>query len=159
MTTGNERIYRKAINFDLLQAKIKEYYPNSRTKAYSDIKAFFKKNDFEWRQGSGYISKEPLSNADIYELSDRLHAALPWLKECVKEIDVTNIAGDVHSMKSMLEFAAIAQSTQVNKENEIPPSKKSIYQRISEIETQAANNGQPSKPPHTASKKENEPIL
>ena len=36
---------------------------------------------------------------------------------------------------------------------------KSIYQRISEIEAQAANNGQPSKPPHMANKKENEPTL
>ena len=152
MTADNERMYRKAINFDLSQTKIKEHYPSSRTKAYSDIKAFFEQNDFEWRQGSGYISKEPLSNADIIELTIRLHNTLPWLKECIKEIDVTNIAGDIHSMKSILEFAAITQSRQANKENKISPLKKSIHQRISEIEARAEINEQPSKTLHMAQK-------
>lgn len=58
---------------------------------------------------SGYVSKEALENTKIAELADRLHAALPWLKDCVKEIDVTNVVGDNYSMKGMLEYAALAQ--------------------------------------------------
>lgn len=62
---------------------------------------FFKKHDFSHRQGSGYISSNKLSTADIYDLMDDLVQQLPWIGECVNKIDVTNI-GQQHDLTDLL---------------------------------------------------------
>ncbi len=59
-----ERKYYKAINFDLDTVKLREFYPRYQ-QAYKDLLIFFKKNNFSHRQGSGYLSNEKLSSADI----------------------------------------------------------------------------------------------
>lgn len=56
-----------------------------------------KKNNFEHRQGSGYISKEELTTNDITILITKMTLKLDWLKYCIKKIDVTNI-GKQHSL-------------------------------------------------------------
>ena len=61
-----ERKYQKAINFDLSVHELEKYYPDYR-KAYYDVKSFFKKHGFEHRQGSGYISRDRLAQADMPE--------------------------------------------------------------------------------------------
>lgn len=85
----------KAINFDLDTKKLKQFYTPQTgkryNKAYYDIKAFMKANDFSHRQGSGYISKHRLSNTDIVALVGKMNKSFPWLKHCVKHIDVTVI--------------------------------------------------------------------
>lgn len=95
-----ERKYRKAINFDLSVHELEKYYPDYR-KAYYDVKKFFKKKGFDHRQGSGYISKERLGQADIADLLDAMSTELPWMGECVTRIDVTNI-GRQHDLKDAL---------------------------------------------------------
>lgn len=95
-----ERKYRKAINFDLSVHELEKYYSDYR-KAYYDIKKFFRKQDFEHRQGSGYVSKERLGQADIADLLDSMSAELPWLGECVTRIDITNI-GRQHDLRDAL---------------------------------------------------------
>jgi len=85
-----ERKYYKAINFDLDTNKLKEYYPRYQ-KAYSDLLSFFKHNDFSHRQGSGYVSNEKLTSADIVDLIVELSNTFPWCETCIKKIDVTNI--------------------------------------------------------------------
>ena len=77
-----ERKYYKAINFDLDTNKLKKYYPRYQ-QAYSDLLRFFKVNGFLHRQGSGYVSKEKMSSADIVDLIGAF--------QCVKKIDVTNV--------------------------------------------------------------------
>ena len=52
-------------------------------------------------QGSGYISDNTLTTADIYDLMDELSQQLPWIGDCVHKIDVTNI-GRQHDLTDLL---------------------------------------------------------
>lgn len=104
---------RKQITFDLSQKALERHYPrpnfttNPRfyKKAYADIARFMKKNGFEHRQFSVYISKEKLTEAKVISLMDELAFQMPWLIHCVNQIDVTNI-GAQHSLLQALEAAA-----------------------------------------------------
>lgn len=87
-----ERKYYKAINFDLDTNQLKNYYPGANYRhAYKDLGRFFDEHGFSHRQGSGYISVNKLTTADIYDLMDDLNHLLPWIGMCVKKIDVTNV--------------------------------------------------------------------
>ena len=85
-----ERKYYKAINFDLDTVKLREFYPRYQ-QAYKDLLIFFKKNNFSHRQGSGYLSNEKLSSADIVDLFGELQKVFSWADTCIKKIDVTNV--------------------------------------------------------------------
>ena len=85
-----ERKYYKAINFDLDTNKLKKYYPRYQ-QAYSDLLRFFKANGFLHRQGSGYVSKEKMTSADIVDLIGAFQKKFAWSSTCVKKIDVTNV--------------------------------------------------------------------
>ena len=91
----------KAINFDLDINALKAHYCQETgqhyTQAYADIRKFMENNDFTHRQGSGYISSRPMTNTEISHLAARMRQQFPWLRECVKEIDVTNIV-EQHSL-------------------------------------------------------------
>lgn len=83
---------KKAIYFDLRTKDLKKYYPSKHyRKAYRDIKHFLLKNGFIHRQWSGYVSKQPMYDTDIDELTIKLSITFPWLKQCVRRFDVTNI--------------------------------------------------------------------
>ena len=57
---------RKAINFDLSTNELESIFgKNNTSKPYSDIKHFMERDDFEHRQYSGYVSKEPKTKANI----------------------------------------------------------------------------------------------
>ena len=100
-----ERKYFKAVNFDLDTHHLKEFYPRKNYRqSYYDLMRFFKKHDFSHRQGSGYISNNKMSTADIYDLMDDLVQQLPWIGECVNKIDVTNI-GQQHDLTDLLKPA------------------------------------------------------
>lgn len=102
-----ERKYYKAINFDLSTYQLRKLYPKPNyRKAYDDLKRFFKRHDFSHRQGSGYISNQKLSTADIYDLMDDLVNELSWIGECVNKIDVTNV-GQQHDLIELLKPAGI----------------------------------------------------
>lgn len=106
-------VYKRQIAFDLSQEELKKHYPRSKfamspkyyNEAYADIKRFMKKHGFEHRQGSVYISKDKLSNADINILVGKLAKELPWLSKCATAFDVTSI-GTQHSLKKVLENVA-----------------------------------------------------
>ena len=85
-----ERKYYKAINFDLDTNKLKKYYPRYQ-QVYSDLLRFFKANGFLHRQGSGYVSKEKMTSADIVDLIGAFQKKSTWSGTCVKNIDVTNV--------------------------------------------------------------------
>lgn len=86
---------RKAINFDLITEKLKEFYPSKNPfgykSAYRKINKFFKANGFEHRQGSGYVSIEGLDIYDATKIAQSLSKEFPWLKDCVNKFDVTDV--------------------------------------------------------------------
>lgn len=94
-----------AINFDLDTKKLKDVYVSSTGKkynrAYYDIKAFMKKNGFLHRQGSGYISKEPMTEmAAAFEIK-KMGNLMPWLKDCTRRIDLT-VVGNQFDLTEVL---------------------------------------------------------
>ena len=87
-----ERLYYKAINFDLDTKLLGEHHPSGDYhRAYYDMKRFFKNHGFSHKQGSGYVSQNKINSQDIYLLIDALYEQYEWIAYCVKEFDVTNI--------------------------------------------------------------------
>ncbi|MDR0308812.1 MAG: hypothetical protein LBH87_02655 [Coriobacteriales bacterium] len=81
------------INFDLSVEKLRdEFGYDCYRKGYSLIQRFFIKNGFSHHQYSGYISKSAMSYGEVYILVlDTMTSELPWLANCVKKFDATNI--------------------------------------------------------------------
>lgn len=88
---------RKALNFDLDTRRYKEVTGHSAPVAYARIRKYLDKNNFEHRQGSGYVSRDPLNDGKIFAIIQNMSMELDWLRSCVKQIDVTNI-GKQHSL-------------------------------------------------------------
>ena len=59
---------RKALNFDLDTKKYEENTGKHSPTAYVEIKRFLEKNNFEHRQGSGYISKDSLNDGKVFAI-------------------------------------------------------------------------------------------
>lgn len=107
-----ERPKRKAINFDLDTETMKEYskYPIG----YELLRVSFKKYGFEHRQGSGYISKDKLMSSDVTDVVRNIVKEQPWLSECVKKIDVTDI-GKQHDLTAIVkEYGDILRAQEVS---------------------------------------------
>ncbi len=103
---------RKAINFDLDTKKYEEYTNKPASSAYIELFKFFKKYNFEHRQGSGYSSRNNISKADIFILIRKMSYKYDWLSHCAKQVDVTNI-GKQYSM--LEEINAISKEKEKNK--------------------------------------------
>ena len=111
---GDIGLTRKQITFDLSQDALKRYYPHKETgqdpqffkKAYKDIRRFMEASGFERRQYSVYVSTEQRTSLDVALLAQRMGEELPWLRQCVKDITVTNI-GARHSLLGLLRFDAL----------------------------------------------------
>lgn len=99
--TINNRV-RKAINFDLNTKQLKAFYGKKFTSAYYDIQRVFRKHGFEHRQGSGYCSRDQLTRFEVFHIAEDMKRELPWMKDCVKNIDVTDI-GRIHSLNYVFE--------------------------------------------------------
>ena len=114
---------RKAINFDLDTNKLKEIYATEEkkkfTQAYFEIKKFMKENGFSHRQGSGYISNNPMSDTDMAKFIKKLQNRFPWIYDCSKKIDGTEI-NTQFDLKSIMENKDIGLKKTTNKnKNEI----------------------------------------
>lgn len=92
---------RKAINFDLSTEKLKKHFEDTR-KPYGLIKDFMLENGFEHRQYSGYASKEPISNEDIFSIVLKISSKFTWIGSCIKEFDITEI-GEQYSLKETIQ--------------------------------------------------------
>ena len=66
------------------------------------MRRFFKKHRFLHRQGSGYISEDKLTTADIYDLMDDLSQQFPWIGVCVSKIEVTNVGPAASDLTELL---------------------------------------------------------
>ena len=102
-----ERPKRKAINFDLDTNIMKDHrlYPNG----YELLRVSFKNQGFEHRQGSGYLSTGKLTSDQVYEIVEEIVKEQPWLADCVKKIDVTDI-GRQHDLTAVVKSLAAQQS-------------------------------------------------
>lgn len=104
---------RKQITFDLHQESLRRYYPHPEPvrseqyykRAYRDIQQFMHMNGFERRQHSVYVSVNKVTTLDIVGLMERLAEALPWLSQCVREVDMSTV-GARHSLKRTLQAAS-----------------------------------------------------
>lgn len=83
---------RKAINFDLDNERLKLNYPNKSYKnAWRDIHSFMTTSHFVHRQYSGYVSEKNISYVEVVHVISEMTQALPWLKYCVRQFDVTAV--------------------------------------------------------------------
>lgn len=83
---------KKAVNFDLSVAALKEHYPNSDyLQAYKDVRRFLERNGFEHRQWSGYITTKHMSDTQIQYILDVMFKKYRWLEKCANKVDITNI--------------------------------------------------------------------
>ncbi len=79
-----ERGSIKEINFDL-------YSKKCPSNAYKQMKKFLLANGFKHRLWSGYISKEKMTQVQVAELNVKLWNTFPWLEDCVRRMDITNV--------------------------------------------------------------------
>ena len=108
---------RKSINFDLDTNKLKEIYATEEKKfnqAYFEIKKFMKENGFSHRQGSGYISNNPMSDTDVINFIIKLQNRFPWIYDCSKKIDGTEI-NTQFDLRSFMESKDIGLKKTTNK--------------------------------------------
>ena len=93
---------RKAINFDLNNNLLKQYYPSKSYKnAWKDIKKFLLCSNFIHRQYSGYVFKTGISMAEVGNIIGKMSRKWTWLNKCVMEFDVT-IVSDEYSFISRI---------------------------------------------------------
>lgn len=78
---------RKALNFDLDTKKYEEITGKPSPTAYVRIRNFLKKNDFEHRQGSGYVSKDSLNDGKTFAIIQNMSVELEWLRISNYELD------------------------------------------------------------------------
>lgn len=96
------KITRKALNFDLDTKALERFYPGeSYQQAYYDIRQYLENTGFQHRQGSGYVSKDPISVYKVSLLINDMSEKFPWLSRCTKVVDATSI-GKTFSMMSYL---------------------------------------------------------
>jgi virulence-associated protein VapD len=101
-----ERAKRKQIAFDLDTAELKAYYPtNNWQHAYDDIKRHMTRNGFLWRQGSVYVSKNPVNSYQTDAVLSALTTKHPWLNVCMRDCVVTTIERE-HSLNHMFDRGA-----------------------------------------------------
>ena len=121
---------RRAINFDLNINALKENYSVTNPKgAYKEIRSFFEKNGFSHRQGSGYCSRNKLTDMELFEVMQKMFKTLPWLDVCSTKIDATDI-GKVYDIKELLDTASIKETFHDKQKKNSHPVKKSVLQKL-----------------------------
>lgn len=83
---------KQYLSFDLDTNELKKYYPTDNWRnAYEDVKKHMQKNEFEWLQGSGYISKNQITASEINKIIQDLVQKHPWINKCMRDCRVANI--------------------------------------------------------------------
>ena len=83
---------RKQIVFDLDTNALQRYYPTENWRnAYEIIKRHMRVNDFEWQQGSVYVSEKPLPAREVSQIIKILVKDNPWINTCMRDCTVTSI--------------------------------------------------------------------
>lgn len=83
---------RKQVTFDLDTGALKTYYPSeSWNNAYDVIKRHMTNSGFDWLQGSVYVSRKPITSAEVTDILDELVFKNPWINVCMRDCRETNI--------------------------------------------------------------------
>jgi virulence-associated protein VapD len=84
---------RKFLSFDLDSDNLRHVLggENGRKNAYKTIQVYMKKHGFTHRQGSAYITAEPMTDFAVAYFFREFVTFLPWFKTCVNKIDVTDV--------------------------------------------------------------------
>ncbi|ECL3871071.1 vapd [Campylobacter upsaliensis] len=123
---------RKAINFDLSTEELKKHFEDTR-KPYGLIKDFMLENGFEHRQYSGYASKEPISNEDVFSIVLKISRKFTWIGSCIKEFDITEI-GEQYSLKDTIQSLCIKEINKRTNHN------KNFHTKLKEFKKQTQSN-------------------
>ncbi len=146
----------KQIAFDLDTKELEQYYPTDNWRnAYKDIKVFMKKNNFDWQQGSVYISKEKLTSVDITLLLESLIRQNPWLNKCMRDCRETNI-GQTHNRNSLfnenIDIPTREELKSQEKQSVKPKPKMSLNDKIAYNQARANASNKEHKAPERQDK-------
>lgn len=122
---------KKAINFDLDTNRMKELglYPDG----YRQLGNSLHKQGFTHRQGSGYVSEAKLTSNDINNAMLNVVNDNPWLADCAKKVDVTDI-GRQHDLTAIIQgFASQKNADSPLKKRNKENTKKGLLQRDEEL--------------------------
>lgn len=100
---------KKAFNFDLDTKKLKSVFGNTRD-GYKILKREFLSNGFAHRQWSGYVSQDKMTDNAAAQFVASLTNKEPWLAQCVKRFDITDI-GKVYDMTAVIHNSAAIKNT------------------------------------------------
>lgn len=133
----NEAMRRKAINFDLSTSELRKIFGYCGTAmAYGLIKKFMLEHEFDHRQYSGYISKEPMSFSTVIDLTQELSLELPWLCEVVKRMDVTSVLEDtIDLIPALNEPYEKGNKSEKTKSNVIVTTTTEVVDKVEDIDT------------------------
>ena len=123
---------RKAINFDLSTEELKKHFEDTR-KPYGLIKDFMLENGFEHRQYSGYASKEPISNEDVFSIVLKISRKFTWIGSSKLELDITEI-GEQYSLKDTIQSLCIKEINKRTNHN------KNFHTKLKEFKKQTQSN-------------------
>lgn len=121
---------KKEIAFDLDTKMLQRYYPGRDWRAaYKDIRRFMSENDFEWRQGSVYVSQKSKTFFDVNNMLDDLSFQQPWLSLCVRDCTVTNV-GRMHDQTYLFSKERLLQKLEKGKDVKAKTSEKEEEEEI-----------------------------
>lgn len=98
---------RKALNFDIDTKLYEQMTGKPAPTAYYEIRKYLEHKGFEHRQGSGYVSNKSLNDAEISYLAKSMSKTISWLKDCVKQFDVTNVGRQFSLMQTFTTYDEI----------------------------------------------------
>lgn len=112
---------KKQVSFDLNTEELKKFYPTKNwNNAYNIIKRHMINNDFEWLQGSVYVSKKLITSAEVTDILDELVSKHPWLNLCMRDCRETNIGRENSKNHLFDKEAKILPRNEIKEEKENP---------------------------------------
>ena len=101
--------HKYSINFDLHTDKgseneLKKNVNISLSKMYDIIENHHIKNGFEWVQGSGYITKNPIESSELSRVIRKLYRDNDWLGYFTRDIKRTIVDDETYSYDNMLKY-------------------------------------------------------
>lgn len=106
---------RKAINYDLYDKALQQFYPKDKSykNAWNDLKKFFYSKGFTDRQYSGVVSIEPMSRIKVRKILKEANVKFPWLKKCIRRIDMTSIESELDMRQIFVSKQAVASLDEI----------------------------------------------
>lgn len=121
---------RKEIAFDLDTKMLQRYYPGKDWKAaYKDIRKFMVKHDFEWRQGSVYVSQKGKTFWETANMLNNLSTEQSWLNVCMRDCTVTNV-GRIHDQTYLFSKERLLQKLDKSEVKDVKAAEKEEEEEI-----------------------------